>query len=197
MIINDIPIYTGKELHQKFGYKYYRDKATALGCIIAFRAPAKVQTDGLIDLEDSLSNDFIESEDMVHFMWETNLIRDGVGAVAFQRLFITQVANILYQYIKSPIEVKGDDLIVKKEHKQGGIIQQEGKASVSITYCNNQTVLGHLGINRIAGKHAPAFAYSTNLTEDQCISFMNEVISCFYTLLDDLYIASIKVEIPR
>ena len=152
--------------------------------------------DGLLDEEDSLSRDFIFSESMVHFLWQTDLIRDGVGAVAFQRLFNTQIANILHRFIDAPIEVRGDDLICKKEHKQGGIIQHEGKCSVSITYCKDQTTLGHLGINKIAGKSAPAFAFSTNLTEDQTIHFMQEVIDCYYFLMDNLYIASIKVQIP-
>ncbi len=196
MIINDIKIYTGKELHKKFLYRYFRDKAIALGGIVAFIAPAQVELDGLLDEEDSLSGDHIFSENMIHFMWQTDLIRDGVGAVAFQRLFNTQVAGILHRFINSPIEVRGDDLIVKKEHNQAGIIQAEGKCSVSITYCKDQTVLGHLGINRLAGKRAPAHAFSTNLSEDHSVQFMKEVIDCYYSLINDLYIAAIKVQIP-
>ena len=92
-----------------------------------------------------------------------------------------------------PIEVDGDDLIVHAEHDQGGIVQQKGKCSVSITYSKNNVAIGHTGINIEAGKRAPAHAYSTKLTDKQTEEFMNDIISMFYALNDDLFIATTKV----
>ena len=89
--------------------------------------------------------------------------------------------------------MKGDDLIVHKEHTQGGIAQPKGKCSVSITYTKNNVALGHTGINIAAGKKAPAFAYSTNLTDEQANNFMAEIINLFYNLNDDIFIATTKV----
>ena len=97
------------------------------------------------------------------------------------------------QYLKAPIEVDGDDLIVHKEHTQGGIAQQKGKCSVSITYTKNNVALGHTGINISAGKKAPAFAYSTNLTDEYANQFMQTAIELFYNLNDDIFIATTKV----
>lgn len=186
-------IYDGKLLHARFAYKFFREKTLPIGNIVAFRAPMKVETEGMIDSEDVLNNDFIYSDDAINFLWEIPYL-DAFGAVAYQRLFNTQLANILStQYLKAPIEVDGDDLIVHKEHSQGGVTQPKGKCSVSITYVKNSVALGHTGINISAGKKAPAFAYSTNLTDEQAIQFMNQIIELFYTLNDDIFIATSKV----
>jgi len=192
MIITDIPIYDGSLIHNRFAYKFHRKKVLSIGNIVAFRAPMKVETSGMIDLEDLLDADFIYSDDAINFCWEIpNMC--PVGAVAFQRLFNTLIANILGKYINSPIEMKGDDLIVHKEHNQHGIIQSKGKASVSITYTKNNIAIGHTGININAGKKAPAFAYSTNLSNPQAEAFMIEVVQLFYSLADDLFVASTKI----
>lgn len=185
--------YDGKLLHSRFAYKFFRDKTLPIGNIVAFRAPMKVEVEGMIDSEDVLNNDYIYSDDAINFLWEIPML-DSFGAVAWQRLFNTQIANILStQYLKAPIEVDGDDLIVHKEHTQGGVTQTKGKCSVSITYSKNNVALGHTGINITAGKKAPAFAYSTNLTGEQAIQFMNDVIKLFYEMNDDIFIATSKV----
>lgn len=186
--------YDGSLIHKRFAYRFIRKNVVALGSIVAFRAPMAVTTN-LIDLEDSLENDFIHSEDAVSFCWEIPLLDNAFGAVAFQRLFNTQIANILHTFIKQRIEVNGDDLIVHAPHEQGGVIQQQGKASVSITYTKDGVALGHTGINIRAGKKAPAFAYSTNLTDQQAVSFMETVCDTFYRLADDIFIATTKVQL--
>ena len=192
MIINQ-KTYDGSLLHSRFAYKFFREKTLPIGNIIAFRAPMKVEAEGMIDSEDILNADYIYSDDAINFLWEIPNL-DAFGAVAYQRLLNTQIANILStQYLKAPIEMKGDDLIVHKEHTQGGVAQPTGKCSVSITYTKNNVALGHTGINIVAGKKAPAFAYSTNLTDEQANIFMAEIINLFYNLNDDIFIATTKV----
>jgi hypothetical protein len=193
MIITDIKNYDGKILHSRFAYKYFRDRTLPIGNIIAFRSPMHVEAEGMIDTEDVLNNDFIYSQDAINFLWEIPNL-DSFGAVAWQRLFNTQIANILsFKYIKSPIEVDGDDLIVHKEHEQGGVTQMKGKCSVSITYSKNNVALGHTGINITAGKKAPAFAYSTNLNDSEAEMFMKDVIGTFYKMNEDIFLATTKV----
>jgi len=192
-MIVDQKIYDGKLLHGRFAYKFFRDKTLPIGKCIAFRAPMLVEAEGMIDTEDVLKNDFIYSDDAINFLWEIPNL-DAFGAVAYQRLFNTQIANILSShYLKVPIEMRGDDMIVHKEHEQGGVIQTSGKCSVSITYTKNNIALGHTGINIKAGKKAPAFAYSTNLTDEQATAFIKDVIGLFYNLNDDIFIATTKV----
>jgi hypothetical protein len=193
MIITDIKNYDGKILHNRFAYKYFRDRTLPIGNIIAFRTPMHVEAEGMIDTEDVLNNDFIYSQDAINFLWEIPNL-DPFGAVSWQRLFNSQIANILsFKYIKAPIEVDGDDLIVHKEHAQGGVTQMKGKCSVSITYSKNNVALGHTGINITAGKKAPAFAYSTNLNDNEAESFMKDVIELFYKMNEDIFIATTKV----
>lgn len=192
-MIIDQKVYDGRLLHSRFAYKFFREKTLPIGNIIAFRAPMKVELEGMIDSEDVLNNDFIYSDDAINFLWEIPML-DSFGAVAWQRLFNTQIANVLStKYLKAPIEVDGDDLIVHKEHNQGGVTQPKGKCSVSITYSKNNIALGHTGINIVAGKKAPAFAYSTNLSDEEATQFMSDIIKIFYELNDDIFIATSKV----
>jgi len=194
MIVTDIKCYDGPILHNRFAYRYFRDKCLPIGNIIAFRAPAKVEAAGLIDQEDALNQDYIYSEDMIHFLYEIPLITESFGAICFQRLFNTNVANILSsKYLKAPIEVDGDDLMVNKEFTQGGVTQQVGKCSVSIVHVKNGATLGHTGINVVAGKRAPAFAYSTNLSDAEVSGFMGDVINMFYNVNDNIFISSTKI----
>ena len=193
MIIKDIKQYDGTLLHSRFAYKFFRKNTLPIGNIIAFRSPMLVEAEGMIDNEDVLNNDFIYSDDAINFLWEIPNL-DAFGAVAYQRLLNTDIANILsLKYLKAPIEVDGDDLIVHKEHIQGGVTQPKGKCSVSITYTKHGAALGHTGINVTAGKKAPAFAYSTNLTDDEAENFMKDVIDNFYRINEDIFLATTKV----
>jgi hypothetical protein len=192
MIIDDIEVYDGNLLHNRFAYRYFRNKVLPIGNILAFRAPMLVEADGMIDEEDVLKNEFIYSDDAINFLWEIPGL-EAFGAVAYQRLFNTQLANILHKYIKAPIEMDGDDIIVHKEHEQHGIVQPKGKCSVSITHNKNFAALGHTGINIKAGRRAPAHAYSTGLSDVDANSFMRDVVDMFYGLNDDMFIATTKI----
>ena len=194
MIIKDIPVYDGLLIHKRFAYNYFRKKTLPIGNIVAFRAPMNVLADGMIDSEDILQNDFIYSDDAINFCWEIPNL-DPFGAVAYQRLLNTQIAGILsLKYLKKPIEVDGDDLMVHDEFTgSDGTLQSVGKCSVSITYSKNGVSLGHTGININAGKKAPNFAYSTKLTDEQIQLFMADVIELFYAINDDIFVATTKV----
>jgi len=194
MIIKDIQVYDGLLIHKRFAYTFFRKKTLPIGNIIAFRAPMNVQADGMIDNEDVLQNDFIYSDDAINFCWEIPNL-DPFGAVAYQRLFNTQIAGILSnRYLKKPIEVDGDDFMVHDGFEgSDGTLQKVGKCSVSITYSKDNVALGHTGINVNAGRKAPPFAYSTKLDDKQVESFMKDVIDLFYALNDDIFIATTKV----
>ena len=195
MIIKDIKVYDGPLIHKRFAYDYFRNKVLPTGNIIAFRCPMDVSIDGMIDQEDVLQGDYIASDDAVNFCWEIPHL-DKFGAVAFQRLFNTQIANILSGLINKPIEVDGDDLMVHDEFEgNDGKLQAVGKCSVSITYSKDNVAIGHTGINIDAGRKAPAFAYSTELDEEQTQEFMTRVIDTFYGMVDDIFIATTKINL--
>ena len=193
MVLTSITNYNGDLIHKRFAYQFLRDQVNPIGDVVCFRGGMNVTTN-LIDQEDLLNKDYIYSSDAVNFVWEIpNLC--PFGAVAFQRLFNTQIANILStRYIGKPIEVDGDDLIVHDEFVgSDGSTQPKGKASVSITYSTNNVAIGHTGININAGKGAPNFAYSTLLSDEQVVSFMNDVNATFYNVIRDMNIATTKV----
>lgn len=193
MVLDNKLNYSGDLIHKRFAYQFLRDKVSPVGDIICFRGVMNVTTN-LIDQEDLLNKDYIFSADSMNFVWEIpNLC--PFGAVAFQRLFNTQIANLLsVKYLGKPIEVDGDDLLVhdvfvgsdNQEHKKG-------KASVSITYSSNGVAIGHTGINVDAGKSAPGFAYSTKLNDQQVQEFMQDVNDMFYIMTHDAYVATTKV----
>lgn len=187
-------IYDGKLIHDRFAYKYFRKDVSPVGDIVAFRAPMYVK-DELIDLEDTLSNDYIHSQDSINFCWEIpNLC--PLGAVSFQRLFNTATANILANIIKKSIIVDGDDLMVQDEFiGNDDKVRKEGKVSVSITYSKDNIALGHTGINIIAGDKAPPFAYSSNINDDQVDFFMNKIVGYFNAEVLDQFIATTKIAV--
>ncbi len=186
--------YTGEILHKRFAYRYFRNQVNPTGNIISFRAPAKVEAAGMIDMEDVLSDDFIYSEDMIHFLYEIPILDNAFGAVAFQRLFNTRVAEILSKdFIKAPIIMKGDDIMVHKPFVQRSIQQDVGKASVSIVHVKDGAALGHTAINNVAGEKAPTFAYSCHLVDDLVTDFMEKVVNDFYWLTDNMFVATTKI----
>tara|TARA_R110001592_G_scaffold15980_6_gene68571 strand:- start:207 stop:788 length:582 start_codon:yes stop_codon:yes gene_type:complete len=185
-------VYDGNFIHTRFAYEQFRKQVSPYGNIVAFRAPMYVK-DALIDLEDTLSNDYIHSQDAINFCWEIPGLCP-FGAVSFQRLFNTAVANILSSMVSKPISVDGDDLMVQDKFiGSDDKVRDEGKVSVSITYSKENVTLGHTGINVIAGSKAPGFAYSSNLSEDQVEPFMVAVINYFNAEVADQFVATTKI----
>ena len=185
-------VYDGNLIHNRFAYEYFRKNVSPYGNIVAFRAPMYVK-DALIDLEDTLSDDYIHSQDSINFCWEIpNLC--PLGAVSFQRLFNTAIANLLAAIIQKRISVEGDDLLVQDEFVGNDEkVRKAGKVSVSITYSKDNVSLGHTGINIIAGDKAPGFAYSSNLNKKQVEYFITSVIDYFNAEVQDQFVATTKV----
>jgi hypothetical protein len=191
MIIEQ-PIYNGDLIHKRFAYQFFKKDVSPYGNIVAFRGPMYV-SDNLIDLEDSLSKDYIFSDDAINFCWEIpNLC--PIGAVAFQRLFNAAIANILSNINNISIEMRGDDMMVHDKFIGSDKTERDvGKVSVSITYSKDNVAIGHTGININAGNKAPGFAYSSRLTDDQAINLMQAAINYFNSEIKDMQIATTKV----
>jgi hypothetical protein len=192
-MIIDEPIYDGSLIKQRFAYRFFKKHVSPVGNIVAFRAPMFV-SDNLIDLEDSLSKDYIFSDDAVNFCWEIpNLC--PFGAVAFQRWFNASIATALAGLTNfSKITLDGDDLMVYENFIGSDKVQREyGKASVSITYSKNNVAIGHTGINIKAGNKAPGFAFSTGLSDEAAQTFMATVCNIFNESVEDISVATSKV----
>tara|TARA_R110002012_G_C11601718_1_gene607365 strand:- start:24 stop:605 length:582 start_codon:yes stop_codon:yes gene_type:complete len=185
-------VYDGKLIHDRFAYKFFRKEVSPYGNIVAFRAPMYVE-DALIDLEDSLSDDYIHSQDAINFCWEIPNL-DPFGAVSFQRLFNTTIGNLLASVTNKSVLIDGDDILVQDEFTGNDEkVRESGKVSVSITYSKDGVALGHTGINIIAGDKAPGFAYSSNLSDEQADYFINTVIDYFNSEVKDQFVATTKI----
>jgi len=194
MFIKTKTAYDGLILHNRFAYKFFKDRVLPIGNIIAFRGTMEVLAEGMIDQEDVDKKDFIWSEDALNFLWEIPLLGDNIfGAVSYQRLFCANVGNLVGKYLNAKVDVRGDDIYVLKEHKQRGLISPEGGCSVSITHVKNGAALGHLGINIKAGDRAPVFAFSTELNDKQVEDFATDVINLFYEMNDNIFVAGTKI----
>ena len=177
--------YDGSILHNLLAYKFLKKSVMPTGDIISFIAPMLV-TDNLIDLEDSMSKDYIYSDSAIQFLIEIPNV-DLYAAICFQRLFNAQLGSLLCSnYLNKPGYVDGDDIMIVdgEEHK---------KCSVSIAAHKNNCVLIHTGINLQAGPKAPSFAYSTELDETTALRFMQEAENIFQNITTDIHIASRKV----
>lgn len=195
MDIKLIDKYDGTLLHNRFAYKLFKDKVLPIGNIFCFRGPMEVLADGMIDQEDVDKGEFIWSDDAINFLWEIPILNNEFGAIAYQRYFNTLIATILSKekYLNCKVTMKGDDIMVHKEFTQGGVTQQVGKVSVSITHVKDNVALGHTGINIKAGGKAPAFAFSTEFTNEQVKHFMDEVKTIFYNLNDSIFVSASKI----
>jgi hypothetical protein len=177
--------YCGQILHNRFAYKFFRKNVNMAGDIVAFAAPMKVE-ENLIDLEDSISKDFIYSDNAMNILIEIPNI-DLFAGVCFQRLYNAQLGSLLCtKYLNKEGYVDGDDIMVK----EGDDFK---KASVSIASKKNDAVLIHVGINIEAGTRAPSFAYSTHLSEEKYNEFMTEAIAMFKAMIKDIHIATTKI----
>lgn len=119
--------YTGHELRPHFILRKFGIRGSAL---VAFVGPCRVQTDEMVDWEDRLEGDRIESRRMLHFMGEffTMPLTEGVLR---QRLMIAAAAEMLPGCRRS-----GNDLYVG-----------DRKLSVSIVTASPVSLLLHFGVN--------------------------------------------------
>lgn len=180
--------YTGELIHQRFAYEYLRDLVSPSGDCLVFQGGMDVSVDNMIDLEDVLDNDTIHSDDAINIVWEIPGLTP-FGAVCFQRLFNTQIADYLNALgiFDVTFIMDGDDILARNEDNEGG------KLSVSITHVQNGVALGHTGLNITAGEEAPDFAWSLNITDRQASIIMGDIDDMFYSLVNGMFVATTKV----
>ena len=172
--------YDGSQLHHAFAY----ESANILGpSIVCFVGAASVK-EHLVDLEDSISDDFIESEKMLHFIIEipNASIRE---TVVWQRYFIRLISDKLHSFLTNEkIIVDGDDILIG-----------EKKLSVSIATLSHFSGLIHVGLNIRVGQNCPVAAIGLEGVSRiyPPIYFGKELIQKFAEEYDDIVNASYKV----
>jgi len=135
--------YDGSQLHHAFAY----EQAGELGATICYFFGNAYVKKHLVDLEDSLANDFIKSDEMHHFIIE---IPEATitETVVWQRMFISICIDYIRKYgAGHKIERNGDDIMI-----------DDRKLSVSIATLSLFSGLIHVGINATVGEGCPVKA---------------------------------------
>lgn len=172
--------YDGSQLHHAFAY----EQARKLGATIChFRGSAQVKKH-LVDLEDSLADDFIASDEMWHFIIE---IPDATitEVVIWQRLFISMcIENLKSFHKEKTITRVGDDIMVG-----------DSKLSVSIATLSRFSGLIHVGINIDVGKGCPVNAIGLQefSGEPYISTFGTRISTSFVEEYNDIKDATFKV----
>lgn len=133
LILDRVIAYDGSQLSSRWVLKETGLNGDAAA---AFIGPADVSGDALVDLEDRQRGDFIKSASMLHFIAE--FFGPGLDtAVAYQRLLIAIIKDVLEELSGTRLTRSGDDL-----YDAAG-----RKLSVSIATSSPVSVLIHTGVN--------------------------------------------------
>ena len=123
---------------------YNYEKADILGnSIISFIGPCNIK-DHMVDLKDIKMQEFITSNNMLHFIIELFDTRSLREAVLMQRLFIQKCIELINDYLE------GDTRCVQRVWREGDDVIEAssgGKLSVSIATLSPISSLIHVGLN--------------------------------------------------
>jgi hypothetical protein len=186
MIVPTITQVNDDFLQKKFANKHLGDQRTLrIGNIVSFISP--------VFIKDGIPNKSYEADEAINFAIEIPEISNYAG-VCFQRLFVTNVANILaVKFCKDPIEIINNDIIIKKEHSQGGIHQVDGMVSLNVIRQISGAITIYLGLYNKAGEKAIPRAYSLNFDMDTCKKLMDSVNENFYHLANGVFLSTAKM----
>ncbi|MDI6878094.1 MAG: DUF366 family protein [Desulfitobacteriaceae bacterium] len=124
--------YDGSQLRSLFAYRSFGLQGDSL---VVFRGPCRVEQDEMVDMEDVRAEDWIYSEDMLHFIVE-HFEMDLEKTIIRQRLLIATIKEELEKRGITTLRRDGDDLF-----------EEERKLSVSISTLSPVSTLIHCGLN--------------------------------------------------
>ncbi|WP_088185997.1 DUF366 family protein [Desulfosporosinus sp. FKA] len=124
--------YDGSQLQSLFTYKNFGLMGDSM-CV--FRGACRVEQNEMVDMEDVAAQDWIYSEDMLHFIVE-HFEMDLEKTIVRQRLLIATIKEELEKLGVSSLRRTGDDLY-----------DGDRKLSVSIATLSPVSTLIHCGLN--------------------------------------------------
>ncbi len=169
--------YKGPELRSLFLY----ENGLKGDGVLSWIGPCDVKTDDLVDAEDRVTEDFIKSKKMVHFLCEF-FHKDIFFGICIQRLMAEMVIDILEGLAEVTCKRQGDDIYVEGK-----------KLNVSIATVSPLSSLIHFGVN-IDAEGAPVAAIGLKDLNIDPVVFINAVLEKLESELEDIYQASVKVQ---
>jgi hypothetical protein len=132
LILKENLDYNGSQLQSLFTYRNYGLMGDS---ILVFRGKCSVQEKEMVDLEDVRALDWIQSDDMLHFIVE-HFELDLEKTIIRQRLLISLIKEELESRGIKSLRRSGDDLF-----------EEQRKLSVSISTLSPVSTLIHCGLN--------------------------------------------------
>ena len=176
LFLNESTPYTGPQLRSLYLY----EKGLKGDGLISWVGPCDVKTSDLVDAEDRVTNDFIKSKEMVHFLAEF-FHKDVFFGICIQRLMAEIVIDVLSKLSKETFERRGDDIYCKNK-----------KLNVSIATVSQVSTLIHFGVN-VDSEGAPVDAIGLKDLGVNAKAFTEEVLSLVKKEVEEIYGASVKV----
>jgi hypothetical protein len=162
--------YLGPELRPHFILSEFGLRGSA---VVAFQGPCRVETDHLVDWEDRLEGDRIESRLMVHFLGEFFgiTLREGV---LLQRLLMAQMAERLGLHLRTQADESRRQVV----RSGNDLYWVERKLSVSIVTASPVSVVLHAGVN-VDPTGAPVAAVGLNELGVDASDFARGILESF------------------
>lgn len=170
-------LYDGSQLRHAFAYETVGFLGDSL---VTFEGPAFVK-DHLVDIEDRKANDFIASENMLHFIVE--IYNTTITETVLWQLKLVEITANVLSSNGVAIVVDGDDIMVN-----------DHKLSVSIATLSRFSGLIHLGLNIVVGSDCPVKAIGLSELNIDLPKFENEVTYKFMLAFKAIKRASYKVK---
>ncbi|MDQ7094010.1 DUF366 family protein [Desulfosporosinus sp. PR] len=170
--------YDGSQLQSLFTYKNFGLMGDS---VLVFRGSCTVEQNEMVDMEDVVAQDWIHSEDMLHFIVE-HFDMDLEKTIVRQRLLIATIKEELEVRGVTTLRRSGDDLYAGDK-----------KLSVSIATLSPVSTLVHCGLN-ISNHNTPIPTIGlTNLNIDDVFQFGESVAEHYCAEVLSMRLARCKV----
>ncbi|MDO7786125.1 DUF366 family protein [Desulforamulus aquiferis] len=172
--------YDGRQLSSLWAFRNYRLQGDS---IICFRGPCQVELTEMVDLADVIANAPIYSESMLHFIIE-HFDLDLEKTVVRQRLFISQIKEVIYKRTGRILSRQGDDLFYGNK-----------KLSVSIATLSPVSTMIHTGLN-ISSRNTPVPTVSLvelGFSENEILTLGQEIAETYANEISSIKLARCKV----
>lgn len=170
--------YDGSQLQSLFTFKNHGLMGDS---VLVFRGKCSVRQNEMVDMEDVRAQEWIWSEDMLHFIIE-HFELDLEKTIIRQRLLISIIKEELEYFGIKSLQRNGDDLF-----------REQKKLSVSISTLSPVSTLIHCGLN-ISSVNTPVPTVSLeDLGVNDMLDFGEKVAHHYCSEMESVSLARCKV----
>lgn len=185
--INKNIFYDGSQLRPLFAYESFKVTGNS---IVSWIGGCNVSLDQMVDLEDKIVLSEIKSDKMLHFIIEL-FGADLTAAVSLQRLFASQVLQLLKSKLKKSLELirDGDDIYWIDQRKG-----KKTKRKLSISIASRSVVSSqiHFAMN-ITNSGTPVETCALTDFIIDPVQFAKEAMKIFSSEFESIVEATQKV----